>query len=181
MRKFYFSSCSHNWIINLKNCHKDGMTIRVLAAPFFPKPPWISTNSHCHISLMQTLKHIVRPAKKYKGTSESYAWISQSLTFGIGFNGAETNRRIAHILGILLMNSCNTDIHIFFLATKIISSLSALNWYNKHGMTLPGGYYEERRACGHSNCCVTRILALGVPKTPKRKFSIVQKLTAHGE
>ena len=50
---------------------------------------------------MQTLKHIVRPAKKYKGTSESYAWISQSLTFGIGFNGAETNRRIAHILGIL--------------------------------------------------------------------------------
>ena len=29
---------------------------------------------------------------------------------GIGFNGAETNCRIAHILGILLMNSCNTDI-----------------------------------------------------------------------
>ena len=28
----------------------------------------------------------------------------------IGFNGAETNCRIAHILGILLMNSCNTDI-----------------------------------------------------------------------
>ena len=26
------------------------------------------------------------------------------------FNGAETNCRIAHILGILLMNSCNTDI-----------------------------------------------------------------------
>ena len=25
-------------------------------------------------------------------------------------NGAETNCRIAHILGILLMNSCNTDI-----------------------------------------------------------------------
>ena len=34
---------------------------------------------------------------------------------GIGFNGAETNYcRIAHILGILLMNSCNTD---KFLAT----------------------------------------------------------------
>ena len=31
-------------------------------------------------------------------------------TIGIGFNGAETNCRIAHILGILLMNSCNTDI-----------------------------------------------------------------------
>ena len=29
---------------------------------------------------------------------------------GIGFNGAETNCGIAHILGILLMNSYNTDI-----------------------------------------------------------------------
>ena len=29
---------------------------------------------------------------------------------GIGFNGAETNCRIEHILGILLMNSSNTDI-----------------------------------------------------------------------
>jgi len=29
---------------------------------------------------------------------------------GIGFNGAETNCGIAHILGILLMNSCNKDI-----------------------------------------------------------------------
>ena len=29
---------------------------------------------------------------------------------GIGFNGAETSCRIAHILGILLMNSCYTDI-----------------------------------------------------------------------
>jgi len=28
----------------------------------------------------------------------------------MGFNGAETNCRIAHILGILLMNSYNTDI-----------------------------------------------------------------------
>ena len=43
---------------------------------------------------------------------------------GIGFNGAETNCRIAHILGILLMNSCNTD---KFLATTIICSLSTLN------------------------------------------------------
>ena len=42
---------------------------------------------------------------------------------GIGFNGAETNCRIAHILGILLMNSCNTD---RFLATTIICSLSTL-------------------------------------------------------
>ena len=32
---------------------------------------------------------------------------------GIGFNGAETNCGIAHILDILLVNSCNTDIYIF--------------------------------------------------------------------
>ena len=42
---------------------------------------------------------------------------------GIGFNGAETNCRIAHILGILLMNSCNTD---RFLATTVVYGLSAL-------------------------------------------------------
>ena len=43
---------------------------------------------------------------------------------GIGFNGAETNCRIAHILGILLMNSCNTD---RFLATTVVYGLSTLN------------------------------------------------------
>ena len=42
----------------------------------------------------------------------------------IGFNGAETNCGIAHILGILMMNSCNT---VIFLATTIIWSLSTLN------------------------------------------------------
>ena len=46
---------------------------------------------------------------------------------GIGFNGAETNCRIAHILGILLMNSCNTD---RFLATTVVCGLSTLNWKN---------------------------------------------------
>ena len=45
---------------------------------------------------------------------------------GIGFNGAETNCRIAHILGILLMNSCNTD---RFLATTVVCGLSTLNRY----------------------------------------------------
>ena len=44
---------------------------------------------------------------------------------GIGFNGAETNCRIAHILGILLMNSCNTD---RFLATTVVCGLSTLNY-----------------------------------------------------
>ena len=43
-------------------------------------------------------------------------------------HGAETNCRIAHILGILLMNSCNTD---KFLATTIICSLSALNLFQR--------------------------------------------------
>ena len=46
-----------------------------------------------------------------------------SSTVGIGFNGAETNRGIAHILGIPLMNSCNT---VIFLATTIICTLSTL-------------------------------------------------------
>ena len=47
-------------------------------------------------------------------------------TVGIGFNGAETNCGIAHTLGILLMNSCNT---VIFLATTIICSLSTLNCF----------------------------------------------------
>ena len=44
---------------------------------------------------------------------------------GIGFNGAETNCGIAHILGILLMNSY--DRYVYFLAPAIICSLSTLN------------------------------------------------------
>ena len=50
---------------------------------------------------------------------------------GIGFNGAETNCRIAHILGILLMNSCNTD---RFLATTVVYGLSSLICRNVFGM-----------------------------------------------
>ena len=54
---------------------------------------------------------------------------------GIGFNGAETNCGIAHILGILLMNSCNTV--SIFLATAIICSLSTLKYiYQRES----GGY-----------------------------------------
>ena len=39
-------------------------------------------------------------------------WVAppEMSAIGIGFNGAETNCGIAHILGILLMNSCYTDI-----------------------------------------------------------------------
>ena len=40
-------------------------------------------------------------------------WVAPPEMFcriAIGFNGAETNCGIAHILGILLMNSCSTDI-----------------------------------------------------------------------
>ena len=62
-------------------------------------------------------------------TSQVYKGMFQSLQLQvhvevIGFNGAETNCRIAHILGILLMNSCNTD---RFLATTVVCGLSTLN------------------------------------------------------
>ena len=40
-----------------------------------------------------------------KGMFQMYCFL-----FELWGNGAETNCRIAHILGILLMNSCNTDI-----------------------------------------------------------------------
>ena len=45
-----------------------------------------------------------------KYQSEKLLKITVFSNYIIGFNGAETNCRIAHILGILLMNSCNTDI-----------------------------------------------------------------------
>ena len=41
-------------------------------------------------------------------------------------DGAETSSGIAHILGILLMNSCNT---VIFLATTMICSLSTSNTF----------------------------------------------------
>ena len=46
---------------------------------------------------------------------------------GTGFNGAETNCGIAHILGILLMNSYKIKMHVCSEAT-FISSLSPLNY-----------------------------------------------------
>ena len=64
---------------------------------------------------------------------------------GIGFNGVETNCRIAHILGILLMNSCNTD---KFLATTIICSLSALN--------TPKGAFDNKNKCNNLQICFWR-------------------------
>ena len=44
------------------------------------------------------------------GAVAATASLLKCSAIGIGFNGAETNCGIAHILGILLMNSCNTDI-----------------------------------------------------------------------
>ena len=44
------------------------------------------------------------------------------------------NCRIAHILGILLMNSCNTD---RFLATTVVYGLSTLNIYVFQSRSLP--------------------------------------------
>ena len=43
----------------------------------------------------------------------------------IGFNGAENNCGIAHILGMLTMNIYDTQ--IYFLAATIICSLPTLN------------------------------------------------------
>ena len=57
--------------------------------------------------------------------SHTYLLLLKCSTIGIGFNGAETNCRIAHILGILLMNSCSTD---RFLATTVVYGLSTLNY-----------------------------------------------------
>lgn len=42
-----------------------------------------------------------------------------------------------------------------------------LKWYDQHAQISTSGYYEERRACGDTNCCGTRMLPLGVPQTPK--------------
>ena len=50
-------------------------------------------------------------------------------------NGAETNCRIAHILGILLMNSCYTD---RFLATTVVYGLSTLNCFEVLSQQLSG-------------------------------------------
>ena len=66
-----------------------------------------------------------------------YVKRTKDVKFGIGFNGfdgTETNCGIAHILGILLMNSYNTDI---FLATTIICSLSTL----KCNVNVIGGFH----------------------------------------
>ena len=53
--------------------------------------------------------------------------------FGIGFNGTGTNCGIAHILGILLMNSY--DMQIYFLATSLLQlavfPLWIAIWINK--------------------------------------------------
>ena len=46
---------------------------------------------------------IQHPGKKAQLPRISHAKVT------VGFNGAETNCGIAHILGILLMRSCNTD------------------------------------------------------------------------
>ena len=50
-------------------------------------------------------------SRKREAKSLYCGWLHlKSSAVGIGFNEAETNCGIAHILGILLMNSYNTDI-----------------------------------------------------------------------
>ena len=60
------------------------------------------------------MKEIVLKAtlEKKKEETSSVSILLKCSAIGIGFNGAETNCGIAHILGILLMNSCNTDIFL---------------------------------------------------------------------
>ena len=42
-----------------------------------------------------------------------------------------------------------------------------IKWYDGHAKISPGGYYEERKACGDPNCCDTRMLPLDSPQMPK--------------
>ena len=92
-----------------------------LVYPFLPKnlslrvgngfPSFVLSSSYINYSCPQLCSHC--------------GWLLLKCSaIGIGFNGAETNCRIAHILGILLMNSCNTD---RFLAATVVCGLSTLN------------------------------------------------------
>ena len=76
--------------------------------------------------------------------------------FGIGFYGTETNNycRIAHILGILLMNSCNTDIffsnyyHLQSVRFEQISQTSL----SCDGTTRPFSTNSGSGKTPHTNC-----------------------------
>ena len=82
---------------------------------------WI-TSVRCKVLLRDKLCHkgeLLRRLYSKTGTrsenltrelSRPTIWSYHVPETDIGFNGAEINCRIAHILGILLMNSCNTDI-----------------------------------------------------------------------
>ena len=74
-------------------------------------------------------KVIKEAAEVYMPNYITYIILLKCSAVGMRFNGPETNCGIAHILGILLMNSYNTDI---FLATTIICSLSTLNYNNTY-------------------------------------------------
>ena len=90
---------------------------------------------------------------------------------GIGFNGAETNCGIAHILGILLMKSCNTDIFFsnyynlrsvhfelqlfyeaiernFYGFTAVINRRWMLGEHGKISQHPKWVYYAGKRKCG---------------------------------
>ena len=75
--------------------------------------------------LSKEVEHKHEVGRKLSKCSHCGWLLLKCSAIGIGFNGAETNCRIAHILGILLMNSCNTD---RFLATTVVCGLSTLNW-----------------------------------------------------
>ena len=74
-------------------------------------------------------KVIKEAAEVYMPNYITYIILLKCSAVGMSFNGPQTNCGIAHILGILLMNSYNTDI---FLATTVICSLSTLNYNNTY-------------------------------------------------
>ena len=71
------------------------------------------------VSLVISLRWKLRPnfcfSLSHPGQCATMAvfTLEDALSVWTNFNGAETNCRIAHISGILLMNSCNTDIFFF--------------------------------------------------------------------
>jgi hypothetical protein len=80
-----------------------------------------------------------------------------------------------------LSHLLEADVQAYCKASKVEKETSQrfhwirlnLKWYDDHGQMSPSGYYEERRACGDTNCCGTRILPLGTPQTPKPSLSHV--------
>ena len=83
------------------------------------KPPWRKKNIHCKASHKRLFLSV---------WTCNHTQIEYHSELPRRFNGPETNCGIAHILGILLMNSYNTD--IFFSNYYNLQSVHfELQWY----------------------------------------------------